>query len=335
MRLIIANARWRGGMSGSDNIYLHLAPSWGHHRIWEMMDIDFKPFWLCYIWRIIKGCWRAIWDITNYEFVYSASDFWMDSLPAFILKLKGQKWIAGFYLFAPKSNRVYWLTQKLSYWLILRFADNVFITSEPDRARFPDKKVIVVRGGIDYPETIDTTIEKKYDAIFIGRLHRHKGLTELIQIWKLVLEKRPKARLAIIGDGPLEFGLMRFIEAEDLGDNIDMLGYLEGEALKIIIMQSQICLHPAIYDSGGIACCQAMAYGLPAIGFDLEAHKTYYPSGMMKVTCFDLKMFAYFIDILLTDCDSYRFWSWQARKWAYENSWQKMIERVNADIYTD
>ena len=44
---------------------------------------------------------------------------------------------------------------------------------------------------------------KKYDAVFIGRFHPQKGVLELIDIWKRVVNKKPQAKLAMIGDGPL------------------------------------------------------------------------------------------------------------------------------------
>ena len=41
-------------------------------------------------------------------------------------------------------------------------------------------------------------------------------------------------------------------------------------------------VHPAIFDSGGMAAAEAMAWGLPGVSFDLPALKTYYPQGMIK-----------------------------------------------------
>ena len=51
-----------------------------------------------------------------------------------------------------------------------------------------------------------------------------------------------------------------------------------------IFKDSKIVLHAAIYDSGGMAACEAMACELPGVSFDLPALKTCYPKGMFK-TC--------------------------------------------------
>jgi len=147
--LIIANARYKGGLSGSDNIYLHFAEHWKEVEVWDKMGVDFRPFTICYIYRVLIGIFQAIGCGRKYDFVYSASDFWPDCIPAFILKLKGNKWIAGFYLFAPKDKSIYFYTQKLSLWLINHFADKVCITNGSLVWGFKNKKIIEVNGGVD------------------------------------------------------------------------------------------------------------------------------------------------------------------------------------------
>jgi glycosyltransferase involved in cell wall biosynthesis len=318
-------------MSGSDNIYLHFADDWDA-EVWDMREITFKPFLFNYIYRIVRGCVKAIFCKQKYRFVYSASDFWMDCIPAAIMKLKGNKWIAGFYLFAPQGNWIYRLTQKLSYHLVMKYADHVFITSEPDRDRFPGKQCSVVRGGIDYPDTLPAKMNRLYDALFIGRLHPQKGVFELLEIWKRITQFDDMAQLAIVGDGPLYNSICREIKRLDLKPNITLLGYLDGKDLEETILQSHICVHPAIYDSGGMAICQAMAYGLPAIGFNLPAYETYYPYGMIKVPAGNIYEFALQCILLIKDELKYKKYSEDARAWAKENAWPRMLNRINKEI---
>jgi hypothetical protein len=93
------------------------------------------------------------------DIIYSVSDFYPDFIPCLILKLIRPKlhWVAGFYLFAPSPadspyrqdffrGFAYWLSQRVSYPPIKRFADCVFVTSDIDRDKFP--RTVVVRGGV-------------------------------------------------------------------------------------------------------------------------------------------------------------------------------------------
>lgn len=311
---------------------------------------------------LVGGCKRVL-KINHLQgtknIIYSASDFWPDSVPAFILKLRNPdvKWIAGFYLFAPKPwqkdspyradfmkwliGLLYWLTQFPIYYLVKKHADYIFVTSEPDIKRFITKKrssdkIVVIRGGVDTREAneyLNSThvipiIERRYDAVFIGRFHYQKGTLELIDIWQLVCNKKPDAKLAMIGVGSLEKEIKEKIRMLNLEKNIELLGFKDGEEKYEIFKQSKIVVHPATYDSGGMAACEAMAWGLPGVSFDLEALKTYYPKGMLKTWCYDLNKFADNIIELLENKESYGKNSRDATNWAREWAWDKKAEEV-------
>ena len=92
------------------------------------------------------------------------------------------------------------------------------------------------------------------------------------------------------------------VKREKLEKNIALTGYLfDGEEKYKIFSQSRLVVHPAFYDSGGMAAAEAMVFGIPTVGFDLKAFKSYYPQGMMKVKIGDLNSFAKVIIKLLDD----------------------------------
>jgi len=297
--------------------------------------------------------------LTNdYDFVYSSSDFWPDSLPAFFMKIKNPKliWIAGYYLSAPNPfaenspykgkdfyrGLFYWLTQLPAFYIIREFADYVFVTSKPDVNKFVTNKrgkakVVVIQGGVDTTEakkyltrvnrkdSLKRSMAKKYAACFVGRFHYQKGVLDLIDIWKKVCQKQPKAKLAMIGIGPLEGKIKEKIKKAKLDKNIDLLGFKDGKEKYQIFKQSKLILHPATYDSGGMAAAEGMAWGLPGVSFDLQALKTYYPKGMIKTPEEDLDKFAQNVTKLLEDRHFYadtsreaidlihQVWDWDVR----------------------
>jgi glycosyltransferase involved in cell wall biosynthesis len=266
--LIIANARIKGGLSGGDNIYLNFKRYWkADVDVWEMMDINFKPFCLCYLYRIIVSIWRAKRCKKHYDFVYSASDFLMDSLPALVMKRKGNKWVAGFFLFAPKDNRIYLYLQTVAFVLIKRFADMVIVTNPTMFHPFEGKKITWINGGIDISLAGFSDRVKIYDAVFCGRIHPTKGIEELLAIWEFVIKHNPKARLAIIGDGDLGIGYLKNrIALNSFG--ISLLGYM-GEERYEIYKKSKVVLYPTPekYDHFSMAPVEAMACGCPMIAW--------------------------------------------------------------------
>lgn len=275
------------------------------------------------------------------DVIYSSSDFFADCFPAFIVKILSPKntWMAGFYLFAPfpwskdspykgkafLRGIVYWLEQFVPYLLIKRWADFVLVTSKPDVEKFLTKKrnaskIIVVQGGVDITESQKylksrKTIplgKRKYLACFIGRLHYQKGVLELIDIWKFVTEKQKNAKLAIVGNGVLEDEVKKKIKKLNISKNIEMFGFKDGEEKYKIFKNSKMIVHPAIFDSGGMAAAEGMAWGLPGVSFDLESLKSYYPKGMVKVPCYNLKIFAESILELNGNINMYKKYSEEA-----------------------
>lgn len=328
---------------------------WGAARY---KNLGFVPMYLI---RTIKSCFQALKNqkAPGNVIVYSASDFLPDSIPAFALKLKFKdkiKWVAGFYLFAPNpfsrdspytgvrklKGLFYYLSQLPIYWIVKHCADAVFVTSEPDVRKFITGKrsrngIMVIRGGVDInPSTEHLNSKKvipkdkrKYDACFVGRLHPQKGVLELVDIWAKVCEAKPDAMLAIIGDGPLEKELREKVKIKRLEKQIDVLGFKDGNEKFEIFKTSKLMVHPAIYDSGGMAAAEGMAWGLPGVSFDLEALRTYYPKGMLKVPPGDIKGFANSILELLRDENLYTNTVNDARNLIIEKwDWEKRADEI-------
>ncbi len=300
--------------------------------------------------------------IKETDCIYSTSDFWPDFFPSFIAKMLNPKikWIAGFYLTAPApfskespykgihflKGLLYFVIQLPAYLLIKLYSDTVFVTSQPDVSKFLTKKrlereVVVVRGGVDtsllekYKDfRKEYESNKKYGACYYGRFHQQKGVLVILDIWKLVTKVKPDAILAMIGNGELENEVKKKIEELGLGDNVKLFGHMEdGEAKLKVFWQSKIVLHPATYDSGGMASAEVMLWGIPGVSFDLKSLKTYYPKGMLKTKMFDLYEFSENIIKLLDDSVLYERMSKEAfdlilSKWSWSERANYIFEQV-------
>ncbi len=385
---IIALAAQGLGLAGGDRIFIELSKRWQKFFPIEVLVsqdgyalcqrqnltkdqvdyrvIDLGPtfkygFLLNYLSRIIVGIYLGLSLRMNNDpsaFIYSASEFWMDSLTCFILKIRHRqiRWVAAWYQTAPnplsgfseglRKNRyltsalVYWLVQLPIKPLISQFADYVFINNQSELKQFKSlnhrKKAIVVHGAVDLRK-IDDYIknypksDKEYAAVFQGRFHPQKGVVELIDIWSRVVKKLPDAKLAMIGDGPLMEEVKRKIVEQGLQDRVDLLGFVfDGEKKFQIFSKSRLVVHPAFYDSGGMAAAEAMAFSLPAVGFDLEAYRDYYPQGMIKVKIGEIDKFAKAITGLLTNDKKQKILGQEARKmiestWSWDHRAQEIL----------
>lgn len=345
--IFFALAKSGEGISGSDRIFIELARVWSKNhvikiitssegsKLCKIQKLDSKNvtidkinnenytsnFFVNYVYKILKGIFIGLQlGIENGTFLYSASEFWMDSLPAVIAKLRNPKliWIATWYQTAPNplkgfteggrekkynfSALLYWVMQKPIMPLIKRMADFVIVNNEDERKQFAmlnaKKRVRVLIGAVRLEEIRKWQLNNKsatkiYDGVFQGRFHPQKGVVELVEIWKKVVDRLPSAQLAMIGDGPLMGDVRREIQKLGLIKNIKLFGYVyDGDKKYKIFSQSKLVLHPAFYDSGGMATAEAMAFGLPAVGFNLKSYESYYPKGMFKVKIGDLDSFS-------------------------------------------
>ncbi|HBG47728.1 MAG TPA: hypothetical protein DDW94_12190 [Deltaproteobacteria bacterium] len=379
---IVANAAIGQSLSGGDRIFMECAGRWASrgHRVlvyvWEeglemckrnrLEGVEFVlwpagrfkkyGFALNYMMRTVEGSLGALRKKAEEgpHIVYSASDFWPDSIPAYLLskRLKAN-WIAGFYLFAPAPFKgfrgahagrrlpdakalCYYLHQKPVYKLINKKADAVFVTCEDDREVFlsagrAPQDVVTVRGGVDAFAPVGALpLRKDYDACFVGRFHPQKGVLELVGIWEDVVKRRPSARLALIGADSARYRKMveEEISSRGLEKRIDLLGFMDGEDKYRIFRRSRVIVHPAVYDSGGMAACEGMAWGLPAVGFDLPALKRYYPKGMLKAPVGSSREFARLILRLLEDEQLYERTRDDAVSLAKEWDWGRRADEL-------
>jgi glycosyltransferase involved in cell wall biosynthesis len=296
--------------------------------------------------QTVKGC-RGVDKLTlppdEKHVIIASTEFQPNGMPAFRLKKRYPHvpMVMESFLLAPKwfSGKrgpgliftAYRPVQKVILRRVLRESEMLLVTGEEDRefmideGRTPDS-VFAVLGGVDLsiPQSVPEPKEKSYDAIFIGRLHPQKGPLELLDIWKMLVQKKPDARLAIIGSGPLEAQCRDKAQKLELGKNVEFFGFRDGVEKYKIVKASRVVLHPAVYDSGGMAAAEALCCGLPGVSFDLPALRTYYPRGFLKAPTGDLPGFADRIHRLLTDEKLYAEtskeayaagleWDWNAR----------------------
>ncbi|MBI2596912.1 glycosyltransferase [Candidatus Daviesbacteria bacterium] len=388
---IFANAALGKGLSGGDRIFIEFARRLSRDKhvviqVWEEGYIMCKRqgleegknlefdlinvnpwcklgFLICYLTRILSALYKALFiklENNSSTVIYAASEFWMDSLPCFILKLRYPKikWVAGWFQTAPnplkgfsegerERENVYrlsafyhWFMQLPIKPLISNIADLILVNNDLERRQFgTTDKTLVILGAVDVERINEYREHHKkntliYDAVFQGRFHPQKGVVELINIWKKVSEKIPGAKLAMIGNGPLMNDVIDKIKEIGLEDNVKLFGYLfDGEEKYRIFSQSKLVVHPAFFDSGGMASAEAMAFGIPCVGFNLDSYKSYYPKGMVKVTAGDLNLFAKTIVELINSKRKREEIGKEAQKMIQENwSWDQRVEQLLKSI---
>ena len=115
-------------------------------------------------------------------------------------------------------------------------------------------------------------------VLSVGRLHLDKGHEYIIRAWSDVLKRWPSARLLIVGKGNDERRLRSLVESFGLGESVLFAGY-RGD-LATLFKRADIFVRASINEGVNMATIQAMAAGLPVIGFKTECRKDFVIHGI-------------------------------------------------------
>jgi glycosyltransferase involved in cell wall biosynthesis len=99
-------------------------------------------------------------------------------------------------------------------------------------------------------------------VVFLGRLVRMKRPEEAIEAFRAVHESLPKARLWVIGDGPLRERL----RAEHT-PGVELLGRVGGRELRDRLARAHVHVATAVREGWGLNVSEAAACGTPTIGY--------------------------------------------------------------------
>ena len=105
---------------------------------------------------------------------------------------------------------------------------------------------------------------KNKNIISVGRLSKEKGYSDMIDVMKIVLEKRPDWHLDIVGDGKEYLNIKNKI-----GDlNITLHGFQNKDYINKLYLNSSIFCMTSFSESFGIVAIEAESYGLPCVAFE-------------------------------------------------------------------
>jgi glycosyltransferase involved in cell wall biosynthesis len=99
----------------------------------------------------------------------------------------------------------------------------------------------------------------------IGRLFPSKGHDLVVAAWPQVRRALPNARLLIVGDGAEEARLHEQVAALDLTDHVKIVGFRSD--LAAILARTNIYVRASRDEGVNLTTIQAMAAGLPSVGF--------------------------------------------------------------------
>lgn len=169
------------------------------------------------------------------------------------------------------------LIKKIILKLNLIFCDGVICGNQKAKdifKKYTDKPVAAIPlSGVDtdfYVKESGPTPKDKLIYTFAGALGYRKGVHNVIEALKIVLESISNAHLNIVGTGEYEENLKLKVKNLNLEENITFIPWANAEELKNIFSQSDIFVYPSLSHEGweeqfGYSMAEASLMNLPVI----------------------------------------------------------------------
>lgn len=172
--------------------------------------------------------------------------------------------------------------QRFSLWRVRKRADKIICISEQTAEDLiangiSQEKIEVIHLGInkdrfsEMMQTISAEEEEIEDyALFVGRLEYKKGIDFLVEVWEEFIKKK-KRRLVLVGKPGFGYeNILEKIEKADLGDSLEIVGYVSDDELIELYRRAKVFVFPTRYEGFGMPILEAMMAEVPVLASDLS-----------------------------------------------------------------
>jgi len=166
-------------------------------------------------------------------------------------------------------TRLFNLFKKIDFFIV----PSDFIKNKLLNIGISASKVIIKRYSIEIPDRSSYLIRKDLlnYFIFVGRLSEEKGITQLVDAFKLL----DPIKLIVLGDGPLKEELIIKLKNENIS-NVQLIGYIKGEQKQLFISKSLALIIPSIwFEIGPLTAVESLSLGVPIIVNNVGATKEF------------------------------------------------------------
>src|SRR5690606_37841600 len=141
----------------------------------------------------------------------------------------------------------------------------------------PGDKTLVLPNGIEpdevaVPEGEDLAAFRRAHAapdqpmiLAMGRLVPEKGFHVLLDAFRLVLERTPKAKLVLAGEGPQRKALEEQAERLGIAQHVYFKGFATDPVRNRLLHVADVAVFPSLYEPFGIVALEAMSVGPPVV----------------------------------------------------------------------
>ncbi len=201
--------------------------------------------------------------------------FWRDFVHLCVSKLLGRKVVFQVHGGSLASYSKRGVAIRLAIRAATGLADAVVVITNAEYESFKQLgsgKVVLIPNGIDLSEYSRSGKKKQHlgscRLLFIGRVHRDKGVLEAVEAMKILRDeyKMANVNLVIAGAGPAEDEVRGLVRRFKLEETATLLGPVYGRKKIDLFADADILVFPTYHGEGlPYVLLEGLASGTPAI----------------------------------------------------------------------
>jgi glycosyltransferase involved in cell wall biosynthesis len=243
--------------------------------------------------------------------VYATTDYWFDVLPA--VKSSATAKMMIWHMQAPSFGQIvgrsradvdatrlasmhYWWSQNKALSKFARAVTKRLFYVHPSMREqllergFRENEIRYMPFGVDpNPPGGGEPAAKKYDVVWIGRVHRQKGINDLLQTLTRLAHEVPDFRALIIGK--VKEDLEPEIHKRGLNAVVDFPGFVSEEEKFRLFRASRVYLMPSRFEGSPRVIGEALICGLPVVAYDVPTYRAVFRDFIRYVPCYDVAAF--------------------------------------------
>ena len=264
--------------------------------------------------------------IRDGDYVYAVSDYWFDVIPA--VRCAARRKLMVLHMEAPRFEQILTRGRpdvdplrlaSLHYWGSQEISLRRFAACEPRRNAEPrtanpaasrvrifylhplmeprldalglraDRRTLLSYGLEVGPANAVPAQTRVYDAVWIGRVHRQKGIDDLLDTLAHLAERVPQFKCIFIGNLREAMGPM--IAARGLERHVEFSGFVSEEEKIRLFKASRVFLMPSRHEGSPRVIGESLIAGTPVVAYEIANYRPLFGEFVRYAPPFDSAVF--------------------------------------------
>jgi glycosyltransferase involved in cell wall biosynthesis len=245
------------------------------------------------------------------DFAYAVSDYWFDVLP--VVRCAAKRKLMVLHMEAPRLGEIairsrpdvdalraaslhYWGSQEYSLRRFCRCSPKHIFHLHPamkprlQKLGVRDDEMTYVSYGLEV--TLNESVPappKEFDVAWIGRVHRQKGIDDLLATLELLAKRLENFRAVFIGN--VKDALTPEVERRGLSKHVTFSGFVSETEKIRLFKASRLFLMPSRHEGSPRVIGESIIAGVPVVAYDIPNYRPIFGSFVRYVPPFDLAAF--------------------------------------------